>query len=113
MKNENVNQFVKNFQTFSMDIQGAGLASVPKATVSEKGELYCEYAYHSEGENRNGKMTLTDKGNNRFEGNWKTVADNGNVYQGTLYLIFKVNGEAEGYYKYAGGNYKITIMKKK
>lgn len=113
MKMNNVNQFIKSFQTFSMDIQGAGLASIPNATISEKGEVYCEYAYHSEGENRKGKMTLSDKGNNRFEGNWKTVADNGNEYQGTLYFIFKASGEAEGYYKYSGSDYKITIFKKK
>lgn len=55
-------------------------------------------------------MTLTSKGKNRFEGHWKTIADNGNVYQGDLYFVFKENGEADGHYKYMGSNYKITIF---
>lgn len=107
---ENVKYFASKFADFKMDIQGAGLASIPKATILDNGELYIEYAYHSEGENRKGKMTLTEKAMNRFEGNWKTIADNGNVYQGTLYFDFKTNGEANGYYKFAGSDYKITIF---
>lgn len=111
--NQNVKAFITSSQNYGMDIQAAGIASIPKATLSAKNELYIEYAYHSEGENRNGKMTLVDKGNNRFEGNWKTVADNGNVYQGALYFVFKPNGEADGNYKYAGSDYKITIFTSK
>lgn len=110
IENVSVKLFVDSFTTFKMDIQGAGMASIQKATLSDKGELYIEYAYHSEGENRNGKTTLTEKSMNRFEGNWKTIADNGNVYQGTLYFDFKENGEANGYYKFAGSEYKITIF---
>ncbi|MEN0050900.1 MAG: hypothetical protein AAF806_27780 [Bacteroidota bacterium] len=64
----NVSTFVSNFADYAMNIQAAGLASIPKATISPKGALYIEYAYHSGGENRNGKMTLYDKGNHRFEG---------------------------------------------
>lgn len=111
--NQNVKAFIMLFQNFGMDIQAAGLASIPIATLSAKNELYIEYSYHSEGENRKGKMTLADKGGNRFEGSWKTIADNGNVYQGVLYFNFKANGEADGYYKFAGGDYKITIFTKK
>lgn len=107
---ENAKYFVSKFADFKMNIQGAGMATMPQATISEKGELYLEYAYYSEGENRKGKMTLTENDNHRFEGNWKTTADNGNVYQGTLYFDFKQNGEANGYYKFAGSDYIITIF---
>jgi hypothetical protein len=109
---QDINKFIDSYPNFNMDIQGAGIASIPIATISDKNELYIEYAYHSEGENRKGKMTLSEKSNNRFEGNWKTIADNGNVYQGTLFFVFKANGEADGYYKYAGSDYKITIFTK-
>lgn len=109
----NVSVFISNFSKYNMDIQAAGLASIPKATLSKKGELYIEYAYHSGGENRNGKMTLYDKGNHRFEGNWKTDADNGNSYQGTLYFVFDKFGNGDGYYKFGGSNYKINILKNK
>jgi len=106
----NISVFISNFSKYTMDIQAAGIATIPKATLSEKGELYIEYAYHSGGENRNGKMTLYDKGNHRFEGNWKTDADNGNSYQGTLYFVFDKFGNADGYYKFGGSDYKITIL---
>ncbi len=109
-KNTSVKTFVDGFSDFKMDIEGAGLATIPKATISDKGELYIEYAYYSESENRKGKMTLSENANHRFEGNWKTIADNGNVYQGSLYFDFKTSGEANGYYKFAGSDYKITIF---
>ena len=111
VQTENVKYFVSKFANFKMDIQGAGMATIPKATLSDKEELYIEYAYHSEGENRKGKMTLLiNDSKEKFVGNWKTIADNGNVYQGSLYFVFKQNGEADGYYKYAGSDYKITIF---
>lgn len=108
----NVSVFISNFGDYSMDIQAAGLATIPKATISKEGVLYIEYSYKSGAENRNGKMTLNNKSNNRFEGEWKTDADNGNSYQGTLYFFFNKNGTAEGYYKFGGSDYKITILKK-
>jgi hypothetical protein len=107
---ENVKIFINKFADFKMDIQGAGIATIPKATLSKTNELYIEYAYFSEGENRTGKMTLTENANHRFIGNWKTTADNGNVYQGTLYFDFEEDGEAQGYYKFAGSDYKIRIF---
>jgi len=105
----NIAVFIADFANYSMDIQAAGMATIPAATTSEEGELYIEYAYRSGQENRNGKMTLSDKGNNRFEGNWKTDADNGNSYQGSLYFVFDKLGNADGYYKFGGSDYKITI----
>ena len=109
----NVSVFTSNFAEYSMDIQAAGLATIPKVTISEDGVLYIEYAYKSGEENRNGRMTLYNKTNNRFEGEWKTVADNGNSYQGTLYFVFDDAGNAQGYYKFGGSDYKITILKNK
>lgn len=109
----NVSVFTSIFGMYSMDIQAAGLASISKATVSEDGVLYIEYSYKSGIENRNGKMTLRYKSKNHFEGNWKTEADNGNSYQGTLYFIFDKDGTADGYYKFGGSDYKITILKNK
>ena len=109
----NIEVFISNFKTFSMDIQAAGLAKIPVATLSITGELYIEYAYHSTGENRNGKMTLAYKQPSRYEGKWKTLADNGNSYEGTLYFVFDEHGEAEGHYEFGGSQYSITINKKK
>jgi hypothetical protein len=108
---ENVKHFVDNFATYKMDIKGAGLATLPKASLSKENDLSINYAYHSEGESRQGAMTLTfNEKTKRFEGNWQTNADNGNVYSGSLYFVFKENGEADGYYKYAGSDYMITIF---
>ncbi len=110
---QHVNTFIANFATFSMDIQAAGVASIPKATISDKGELFIAYAYTAGSEKRTGKMTLHDRGNNRFEGHWKTAADNGNSYQGSLYFIFDALGNANGSYEFGGSNYNISIVKTK
>ena len=107
------NTFIADYQNYSMDIEAAGLASIKEATLSMEGALYVEYAYTSGSENRNGKMTLQLTEKNRLEGNWKTDADNGNSYSGSLYFTFKENGEASGQYKYGGTDYKIAILKKK
>lgn len=110
-KNNHTIEFVNHYSTFKMDIQAAGLASITMASISDSDELYIEYSYHSENESRNGKMKLQKRENNKFEGNWKTEADNGNVYEGSLYFLFKSGGQADGYYKYSGSDYKITIFK--
>lgn len=109
-KMENVQLFVSRFHQYRMDIEGAGLATIPNATITDRSDLYIEYAYFSDGENRKGKMTLTERANHRYEGTWKTIADNGNVYEGTLYFTFKENGEAAGRYTFAGSDYKIRIF---
>ena len=108
---ENAKYFVAKFAKFKMDIQGAGIAIVPGATISKDNSLVIDYAYNSEGEKRKGSMKLDFiEKSKRFEGHWETNADNGNVYSGTLYFVFKENGAADGYYKYAGSDYKITIV---
>ncbi|MDB4292294.1 hypothetical protein N9954_02735 [Maribacter sp.] len=105
--------FISDFKGYEMDIQAAAIASIPVATLSEEKTLYIEYAYNAGGENRNGKMTLVlNTKSNRFEGNWKTIADNGNSYEGDMYFIFKEDGQANGFYKFSGADYKITIFKK-
>lgn len=108
---ENAKYFASKFDEYKMYIQGAGMATIPGASISIDNSLAIEYAYNSEGEKRKGSMILTfaEKAK-RFEGHWKTKADNGNVYNGTLYFLFKENGEAGGHYKYAGSDYKITIF---
>jgi hypothetical protein len=104
-------KFVKSFAAYKMDIQAAGIAGIPSAELANDNRLTIEYSYHSEGENRKGKMTLQFvPTTNRFEGNWKTDADNGNVYQGSLHLSFKENGEADGFYLFEGENYRISIF---
>lgn len=40
------------------------------------------------------------------------TADNGNSYQGTLYVVFDTSGNGKGYYQFAGQDYEITISKK-
>ena len=107
----NVQPFIGKYSQFKMDIQAAGIATIPAATF-DNDVLIIEYAYFSEGENRKGKMTLTfNSDTNRFEGNWQTNADNGNVYKGSLYFLFRENGGASGKYKFANRDYKITIFK--
>lgn len=108
----NVNMFVNNFEAYEMAIQAAGVASIPEAAILENGDLYVVYAYTSGGENRKGNMTLADQSNNRFEGHWKTDADNGNSYQGTLYVVFDASGNGKGYYQFGGQDYEIAISKK-
>jgi len=108
---EFVKTFISDYNKYGMDIQSAGMANIPIATFSVNGALYIEYAYNSEGEKRNGKMTLLlNPKTNRFEGGWKTVADNGNVYQGNLYFLFEKDGQATGFYQFGGTDYKITIF---
>lgn len=107
----NIEKFISSCSNFKMDIQAAAIATIPAASL-ENNILIIEYAYFSEGENRKGKMTLTlNPESNRMEGNWQTNADNGNVYKGTLFFIFNKNGEANGKYKFANSDYKITIFK--
>jgi hypothetical protein len=109
----NVEKFIGGYSQFKMDIQAAGIATIPAASF-QNNELIIEYAYFSEGENRKGKMTLTfNSDTDRFEGNWQTNADNGNAYKGSLYLIFNENAEASGHYQYMGTNYSISIVFKK
>ena len=107
----NIEKFISSYSHFKMDIQAAGIATIPAASF-ENNILVIEYAYFSESENRKGKMTLTfNSDTNRFEGNWQTNADNGNVYKGSLYFLFSENGGASGKYKFANSDYKITIFK--
>ncbi|NJM52624.1 MAG: hypothetical protein HC846_04020 [Blastocatellia bacterium] len=83
-------KFVENFAAYKMDIQAAGIGAIPSASLSKENQLTVEYSYHSEGENRKGKMNLMlDSSANRFEGNWRTEADNGNVYQGSFEFFFQ------------------------
>ncbi|WP_299245986.1 hypothetical protein [uncultured Aquimarina sp.] len=105
--------FISDYNSYEMDIEAAGLATIKDAKLVMEGELYIAYAYVSGNENRNGKMTLLLTDEDRLKGNWKTNADNGNSYNGSLYFTFSENGEASGHYKYGGTDYKITILKKK
>jgi hypothetical protein len=110
---EFVKAFISDYNTYGMDIQSAGIATIPVASASENGTLYIEYAYTSEGEKRNGKMTLLlNSKTKRFEGGWKTIADNGNEYQGNLCFIFERDGQANGFYQFGATDYKIKIFKR-
>src|SRR5688500_10795009 len=103
--------FVSDFASYRMDIQAAGIATIPASTLAKDKTLTIAYAYFSEGEERKGKMVLVfNEISKLFEGNWKTNTDNGNVYHGSLYFNFKENGEASGKYAFMGSEYKITIF---
>ena len=104
-------RFVLNFDQYIIDIQVAGIARIPTATLSKQNVLSVAYTYRSEGEDRSGNMELfLDEKSDQFVGNWKTVAENGNVYQGRLYLVFEESGEASGSYQFLGASYKINIL---
>lgn len=90
IQTENVKHFFSNFAKYKMDIQGAGIATIPNSRISNVNSLVIDYAYDSEGEKRTGNMTLTYiETTKQFEGKWKSEADNGNVYIGTLYFVLK------------------------
>jgi len=111
-QNDFVKTFISDYNKYKMDIQAAGVASIPIATLSEKGTLFIKYTYESDGEKRNGEMTLLlNLTTKRYEGGWKTIADNGNTYQGDLYFEFEKDGQANGFYQFGGTNYKLTIFK--
>lgn len=107
-----VKTFSKNFQDYKINIEAAGIATITDASFIMEGELWVSYAYISENESRKGKMRLLVTDNQNLEGEWKTEADNGNSYNGTLYFKFEENGEANGHYTFGGTDYKITILKK-
>lgn len=114
MKQVNYAQkFIANFRSYKMDIQAAGMASIPAAELTKGNQLVIDYEYKAGSESRSGRMTLSlNVDSNQFEGNWKTLADNGNSYQGSMYFVFKENGEADGFYSFSGSDYKITIILK-
>jgi hypothetical protein len=105
-----IDVFVKNYRQYRLDIEAAGIATIPSATLDKNQVLTIEYVYRSEGENRTGKMILRAKRPAYFEGDWKTNADNGNVYQGALFLIFEADGTAKGSYRFSGADHKISVV---
>lgn len=107
-----IQTFVTNFSVYNMDIAAAGIAKITAAKLISETELFIAYAYMSGGENRNGKMTLHPTASGTWQGDWKTDADNGNSYSGTLYFNFTENGEATGKYRFGGADYRISINKK-
>ena len=106
-------RFVAHFSDYVLNIQAAGRASISNASLSGEDTLRVDYAYQSEGEKRRGSLSLwLRQETHRFEGTWRTVADNGNVYQGTLRLRFKAQGEATGFYTFLGTNYTLTLSRR-
>ncbi|SMB99485.1 hypothetical protein SAMN00120144_0221 [Hymenobacter roseosalivarius DSM 11622] len=107
---DNAHRFAANYSSFKMNIEAVGIARIPAAHWAHD-TLVVDYAYFSEGEQRQGRMSLAwQPPANRFEGTWRTQADNGNVYQGPLYLVFQENGEATGQYTFLGSRYAITLF---
>ena len=106
-------RFVARFSDYTLDIQAAGRASILNASFSAEDTLRVEYAYRSEGEKRRGSLSVwLHQETGRFEGTCRTVADNGNVYQGTLRLRFRVQGEATGFYTFLGSSYTLTLSQR-
>lgn len=101
--------FVENYNQYTMDIAAAGRATLPTVFWSSDGALIIEYTYQAGTEKRTGSMVLQTTKAHHYEGNWKTVADSGQEYAGSLYFDFKKDGTANGYYQFAGNSYKITI----
>jgi hypothetical protein len=106
-------QLVADPAGYQMDIQAAGLATIPTASLAADGSLTLSYRYESEGEKRQGSMTLASRADHRYEGQWKTNAHTGNVYQGTLHFTFAADGTATGSYRFEGRDYAITIRKRR
>ncbi|MGD1843008.1 MAG: hypothetical protein ACFB0B_19260 [Thermonemataceae bacterium] len=102
--------FIEHFSEYKIDIQAAGVATIPAASFKND-TLMIKYAYFSEGEHRKGKMSLIFKAQTgRFEGNWQTKADNGNIYKGSLYFTFNEKGKETGKYNFENSDYKITLL---
>ncbi len=104
--------FHKNLQQYSYYIEGVGSVKFKTANL-KNGELTTEYYYFSEGENRTGISSHQLQNNSKYVGNWKTSADNGNVYEGKSWLKFNVDGTASGSWTWKGmpGDYGIRIDK--
>ena len=96
---------------FEIDIEAAGMARIPAASLAD-GRLDIDYEYAAidgTGEQRAGSMRLTTGGGRTATGEWRTVADNGTVYDGPLTFEFADDGTAVGTYKFSGTTYDITI----
>lgn len=102
---------VESPERFGMNIQAAGTATIPDASLLD-GELTVSYEYAATdgtGEQRAGSMNLTVAEDRTATGRWRTVADNGTVYNGPLSFDFADDGTAIGTYQFDGITYDITI----
>lgn len=108
------NKFHKNLQQYAYYIEGAGVVNFTTANL-KNGKLTTEYYYFSEGENRTGISSHQLQKDGKYVGDWKTSADNGNVYQGKSWLKFNVDGTASGRWTWNGmpNDYEIRIDKVK
>ena len=106
------NKFLNNLQQYAYYIEGVGAVNFKTATLKD-GKLTTEYYYFSEGENRTGMSSHQLQENGKYVGNWKTTADNGNVYEGKSWLRFNKDGTASGEWTWKGmpGEYEIRIDK--
>jgi hypothetical protein len=102
-------RFLETFGEYELEIQAAGVATIPSVSRSADGHLTIAYRYQADGERRTGRMTLTPRTEHRYEGDWRTIADTGQVYEGTLWLVFAADGTAVGAYLFAGQHYRIAV----
>lgn len=106
------NKFHKNLQQYAYYIEGAGVVNFTTTSL-KNGKLTTEYYYFSEGENRTGISSHQLQKDGKYVGDWKTSADNGNVYEGKSWLKFNVDGTASGRWTWKGmpGDYEVRIDK--
>lgn len=106
------NEFLNNLQQYAYYIEGVGVVNFKAATLKDD-KLTTEYYYFSEGENRTGISSHQLQNNGKYVGNWKTTADNGNVYEGKSWFRFNKDGTASGKWTWKGmpDDYEIRIDK--
>jgi len=104
--------FVNNAKEYQYYFEGAGMVTINSAE-QEDGELTSRYSYTSGSEERIGTNRFELQNDGTYNGKWKTTADNGNVYEGGVWLKFDADGTAAGKWTWDGmpGSYEIRIDK--
>jgi hypothetical protein len=107
-------KFCNNMQQYAYYIEGPGVVNFKSAQL-KNGTLTTEYYYFSEGENRTGMSSHQLQNDGKYVGDWKTTADNSNVYEGKSWLKFNADGTASGRWTWNGmpNDYEIRIDKVK
>jgi len=112
MRNIGTTIFADNSKEYQYYFEGAGMVTINSVELKE-GEIISKYSYTSRNEDRTGTNRLMLQGDGNYSGKWRTTANNGNIYEGNLWLKFNDDGTANGKWIWDGmpGDYEIRIDK--
>lgn len=106
-------KFRGSLAAYRMEIEAAGVASINAVRVQSATDVEVDYTYDARdgsGERRAGTLFLRENAG-KMTGRFRTRADNGHVYEGTVVLSFGDDGTARGSYVFAGGSYALSIVR--